>query len=107
MKIGKPADKPTLPVGTNGTPGAVGSPAPSVPNGASSAIAANADPSATIELSPTAATLLSGGVSPEFDTQKVSQVSAAIQNGSYKIHPEVIADKLISNAKELLSQAQS
>jgi len=107
MKIGKPADKPPVPVGTNGTPGTVGSAPPTAPNAPASAIPAHADPSATIALSPTASSLLSGDVHPEFDAKKVSQVSAAIDNGTYRINPGAIADKLISNATELLSQAQS
>ena len=106
MKIGKPVENTPLPVGSVGS-SATGS-APSI-SGASTpagAIPTNADPSAKIELSNTASTLLSSSVSPEFDAKKVAQVSSAISSGQYKINPEVIADKLISNAKELLSKAQ-
>jgi negative regulator of flagellin synthesis FlgM len=60
-----------------------------------------------VELSSTASTLLSTGASAEFDADKVARVSQAIDNGSFKINPEAIADKLIANAQELLTQAKA
>jgi negative regulator of flagellin synthesis FlgM len=45
----------------------------------------------------------SGG---DIDTAKVEQVRAAIANGTYKVNPEAIADKLLSNAKEMLNRPQ-
>ena len=45
-------------------------------------------------------------VEGEFDAEKVSSVKQAIDNGTYKVNPEVIADKLISNAKDLLQVRQ-
>ena len=106
MKIGKPAENPPLPLGNVGA--SANATTPPVANGTTpaGAIPTSADPSATIELSSTASTLLSGSTSPEFDAAKVDKVSSAISSGQYKINPEVIADKLISNAKELLSKAQ-
>ena len=41
------------------------------------------------------------------DTAKVAHVRQALQNGTYKVNPEVIADKLISNAKELVRGSSS
>jgi len=64
------------------------------------------DASAKVELSSTAATLLSTGASAEFDAEKVARISKAIGDGTFKVNPEVIADKLIANAQELLSQKQ-
>ena len=113
MKIGNPADKPVaVPApgsqaaadaagktghahGAHGTHGA----APAAPQGT--------DPSATVALSSTAATLLSGGTSNEFDADKVGRMSQAIANGTFKVNPGAIADKLIANAQELLSKVQS
>jgi negative regulator of flagellin synthesis FlgM len=43
----------------------------------------------------------------DIDTQKVATVKAAIQDGSYVINPEAIADKLLSNSKELLDRTTS
>ena len=64
-------------------------------------------PSATVALSSTASTLLSGGTSAEFDADKVARHrSGAIAAGTFKINPEAIADKLIANAQELLTKVQ-
>ena len=102
MKIGHPADKPPPAAVTNGHASA---------NGASHAapargVPAAADASAKIELSNTAATLLTAPASPEFDAQKVASISKAIADGTFKVNPEAIADKLISNAQELLTKVQ-
>ena len=102
MKIGKPAEKPAPAAVTNGHAST---------NGAAHAAQARSgavkpDASATIELSSTASTLLSSGSSAEFDVEKVSRISKAIEGGTFKINPEAIADKLISNAKEVLTQAK-
>jgi negative regulator of flagellin synthesis FlgM len=40
----------------------------------------------------------------DVDTQKVATVKAAIQDGSYVVNPEAIADKLLSNNKEMLDR---
>ena len=64
------------------------------------------DASATVKLSSTASTLLSGGVDADFDADKVAQVSQAIADGSFKVDAEAIADKLIANAQELLTNVQ-
>jgi negative regulator of flagellin synthesis FlgM len=101
MKIGNPANKPAAPVVvTNGTPAAHGGAA------AAGAIPARADASAKIELSNTASALLTGAGSAEFDAEKVARISKAIEDGSFKINPEAIADKLIANAQELLTKSQ-
>jgi negative regulator of flagellin synthesis FlgM len=39
------------------------------------------------------------------DTQKVASVRSAIQKGTYVVNPEAIADKLLSNAQEMLKGA--
>ncbi|MEP7100290.1 MAG: flagellar biosynthesis anti-sigma factor FlgM [Burkholderiales bacterium] len=104
MKIGHPAEKPAA-VPAKAAPGT-----PAAANGtatATSAIPAQADASAKIELSNTASTLLTSGTTPEFDAEKVARISKAINDGSFKINPEAIADKLISNASELLGKVPS
>ncbi|HEV7576945.1 MAG TPA: flagellar biosynthesis anti-sigma factor FlgM [Caldimonas sp.] len=103
MKIGHPADKP-LPATAAGTPAA---PAEAAKAAAPAhAGAATVDASATVALSSTASTLLSGGAAGEFDAEKVARVAGQIADGSFKINPEAIADKLIANAQELLTKVQ-
>ena len=104
MKIGHPAEKPAKTPGTGATPVATNGHAPAAP---ASAIPATADASAKIELSSTASTLLSSAATAEFDAEKVARISKAIGDGSFKINPEAIADKLIANAHEVLAKVQS
>lgn len=40
----------------------------------------------------------------DIDAQKVASVRAAIQDGTYVVNPEAIADKLLSNAQEMLNR---
>ncbi|WP_367848634.1 flagellar biosynthesis anti-sigma factor FlgM [Rhodoferax sp. WC2427] len=42
-------------------------------------------------------------VGSDFDSKKVADIKAAIKNGTFKINPEAIADKMLDNAQELLS----
>jgi len=39
-----------------------------------------------------------------FDAAKVELMSQALKNGTFKVNPETIADKLIANAQELLAR---
>lgn len=61
-----------------------------------------AEASAKVELSQTAALLGDGDES--FDAEKVQRIAAAIRDGKYQVNAEAIADKLISNAQELLGK---
>ena len=103
MKIGHPADKPATVAPTGAADVAKAAPGAA----AAKAIPTAADASAKVELSSTAASLLSGGNSAEFDADKVAHVSNAIAGGTYRVNPEAIADKLIANAQELLSKVKS
>ena len=62
------------------------------------------DTSAKVELSSTATTMLAGSnaASADFDAEKVARISQAITDGSFRIDPGAIADKLIANAEEVL-----
>ena len=42
------------------------------------------------------------GVGSDFDSKKVASMRAAIKDGTYAVNPEAIADKLLSNAQEML-----
>ena len=108
MKIGNPADKhPAAPAPAASTTGSAHAATNGHAAAAVTAIPAKADASAKIELSSTASTLLSSGSTAEFDAEKVSRISKAINDGTFKINPGAIADKLIANAHEVLSKTQS
>ena len=103
MKIGNPADKPlAIAPATSQGAGVDSAKAGSQPATLAAPAAGMPDPSAKVELSSTAAALLSGAT--PFDAEKVARISQAIADGTFKINPEVIADKLIGNARELLSK---
>src|SRR5690242_17293640 len=99
MKIGNPADTPVTLAQATGQPAAADSAkAPAAP--VAHAAGGTPDASAKVELSSTAATLLAGGTTAEFDADKVARISKSIEDGSFKVNPEAIADKLIANAQE-------
>ena len=60
----------------------------------------------TVTLSSTASQAISGagsgGNSEVFNADKVEAMKAAIADGSFKVNAEAIADKLLSNAAEML-----
>ena len=100
MKIGSPADKPPV------APLATGQTAPASAGRGGAPAGAN-EASAQVEISNTAASLLSGvgGSSAEFDAEKVARIAKQIEDGTFKVDHAAIADKLIANAQELLTKA--
>lgn len=106
MKIGHPANKPPAAPAT-GTPAPAVDVAKTTPMPKHAPTATPVDASSTVAISSTASTLLSNSASAEFDADKVAHISGAIANGTYKVNPEAIADKLISNAQELLGKVKA
>jgi negative regulator of flagellin synthesis FlgM len=103
IKIGNHAEAaaPTQAVGsTTQKQGATAKPAEQ----ATPAVGAAApEASTTVSLSSAASSLTStGSANADFDAEKVKRISDAIENGSFKVNPEAIADKLIANAREVL-----
>ena len=43
----------------------------------------------------------------DVDTEKVNAIRAKIESGTYAVNAEVIADKLLSNAQEMLNRSRS
>ena len=73
--------------------------------GAAPASTASAESSTQVELSATASALSSDGADPTFDSAKVDRIAQAIREGKFKVDHQAIADKLISNAQELLGRS--
>jgi negative regulator of flagellin synthesis FlgM len=71
----------------------------------SSATASTQEASAKVALSSTAAALSGDVAEASFDQAKVDRIAQAIRDGNYQINADAIADKLISNAQELLGKA--
>jgi len=71
------------------------------------ASAAKADASAQVELSPAASMLSAASADPSFDADKVERIAQAIRDGKFTVNHGAIADKLISNAQELLGRTSS
>lgn len=95
MKIGPLESKPAAtPVATERKAGSA----------AAEAAAAASGPSARVALSPAASALSAGVADPTFDAAKVERLAQAIRDGKFEVNAEVIADKLITNAQELLAR---
>ena len=103
MKIGNPADKPgsAAPVAP-----VRNQPAETAKSQEAAKTSAPTDPSAKVELSNAASSLLEGGASADFDADKVARIAQAISDGKFEINAEKIADRLIANAHEVLGKAQ-
>jgi negative regulator of flagellin synthesis FlgM len=105
MKIGQQHELPAV-ITQNQTSGAQ-----------KAAVAAQSTPNATatqtsrsagvaVSVSTLARTLEQSSVASaaDVDTQKVADIKKAIQDGTYTVNAEAIADKLLSNAQEMLSR---
>ena len=64
------------------------------------------DASTQVELSPEATMLSHASQDPSFDQAKVERIAQAIRDGSFSINPGAIADKLLSNAQEVLGRSR-
>ncbi len=74
------------------------------PEAAQTATSAAANPGVAVLITSGARGLAKEPVSqaPEVDSKKVAAMKAAIADGSFHVNPEAIADKLLSNASEML-----
>ena len=103
MKIGQPSDSP-IPVSSNATP--------TSPKGGQCATAtATATKSAqsagvAVTVSPLARSLgaTKAADASVVDAKKVAEVRAAIEQGTFVVNAEAIADKLLANAQEMLNR---
>lgn len=106
MKIGQPSDS-SIPIGSNAPAPQKGAQSAS---SAASATAAKSTQSAgvAVTVSTLARTLeaVKPGEAAEIDSGKVNAVRTAIKQGTYVVNAEAIADKLLSNAQEMLTRTR-
>ena len=100
MKIGPLDNKPVAPAAASERKSAA------TPTAAANT-AASTEASAKVQLSPAAAVLAKLSADPAFDTAKVDRIAQAIRDGKFEVNADVIADKLIENAAELLGRKPS
>ncbi|MES2949714.1 MAG: flagellar biosynthesis anti-sigma factor FlgM [Pseudomonadota bacterium] len=107
MKIGQPPDN-SLPIQIGNA--AATQKAAQGANASTAASTGAVQSTRTAGVAVTVSTLARGlektgrGEAADIDTQKVASVRAAIENGTYVVNPEAIADKLLSNAQEMLNR---
>jgi negative regulator of flagellin synthesis FlgM len=66
-----------------------------------------AEPSATVQISSTAALISNADTDGTFDAEKVQRMAQAIRDGKFEVNADKIADKLIANTQELLRKYSS
>ena len=106
MKIGQPSDIPS-----SVTPTVSGAAQKAAQNSSASTAATTnaAEGTRSAGVAVTVSTLARALEKPEpsnadVDTQKVATVKAAIEDGTYVVNAEAIADQLLSNAQEMLNR---
>ena len=105
MKIGQPSELPALVTQTQTSgPKKSSDAAQATPNATASKSARSAG--VAVSVSTLARTLEKSDVNnaAEVDSAKVEAVKTAIQQGTYTVNAEAIADKLLSNAQEMLNR---
>jgi negative regulator of flagellin synthesis FlgM len=107
MKIGQP---PELPLVQNSPPAANSATAPkATPEAAASATQSAKSASVAVTVSTQARALeqANRGESADVNMDKVNAMRAAIEQGTFVVNPEVIADKLLANAQEMLNRTHN
>ncbi|MEY2690150.1 MAG: hypothetical protein RL375_4350 [Pseudomonadota bacterium] len=102
MKIGQTGAAPAISQVAGNTAGNT-EPQGAAKSGKTGAAATTGNTGTSVQLSNTAKALLDGA-DGGFDQAKVDRVRQSISDGTYKINPEAIADKLIANAQEVLGK---
>jgi negative regulator of flagellin synthesis FlgM len=74
------------------------------PNAAQTATSAASDPGVAVVITNAAKSMGKDAVNQtsEIDSKKVEAMKASIADGSFTVNPEAIADKLLSNAQEMI-----
>jgi negative regulator of flagellin synthesis FlgM len=96
MKIGSSTD----PFKTGSTPGAR--------TAAKGSAGTDASPTTSqvslSDLSRTLSAMETGGANGAADSNRISEIKAAIRNGEFKVNAEVVADKLLQSVHEMLGK---
>lgn len=106
MKVGQPADLPKVSTTPQAGSGAA---APAKKEAAATASGAASSAGVAVTVSTSVRTLeqANRGETPDVDTDKVNAVRQAIEDGTYVVNAEVIADKLLANAQEMLNRTRN
>ncbi len=108
MKIGQPSDLPI--VSTTPAP-STASPAQAKASQGAAATASRDASSVGVSVTVSARVRdleqANRGETADVDMDKVNAIRSEIEQGSYVVNPEVIADKLLSNAKEMLKRTHN
>lgn len=107
MKISQPSDNPTAVSSNAQTLAAKGGPSAStVAKTSATKSAQSAGVAVTVSTLARALEASNRGEAPDVDTAKVNAVRTAIADGTYVVNAEAIADKLLSNAQEMLTRSR-
>jgi negative regulator of flagellin synthesis FlgM len=107
MKIGQPSDLPVVPT-PPAAPGTSGAPKAGQGAAATAAqTAQSADVAVTVSTQARSLEQANRGESADVNLEKVNAVRTAIEQGTYVVNPEVIADKLLANAQEMLNRTRN
>ena len=107
MKVGPPADPSKV---TNSPPSGGAAPAPAKKDAASTAVGTSRSSGVAVTVSTAVRQLEQasrGESSSEVNMDKVNAVKSAMADGTYVVDPGAIADKLLSNAQEMLNQPRA
>jgi negative regulator of flagellin synthesis FlgM len=103
MKIGNKSDTPPAV-----TPAAQSAPSKTGQSAVATATGGASSAGVAVTVSTLARTLeQSKSGAADIDTKKVEAVRLAIEQGTYTVNPEAIADKLLANAQEMLNRTHS
>ena len=107
MKIGQPID---IPPSVSPSVSSAAQKGANNTNASMTATSEAVEGTRTVGVAVTVSTLARSLEKPErndgadIDTQKVAMMKAAIQDGSYEVNADAIADQLLANAQEMLNQ---
>ncbi len=106
MKVGQPAEMPKV---STPSPAASGAAAPAKKEAAATATSTANSAGVAVTVSTTVRSLeqANRGEAADIDAEKVNAVRQAIEDGTYVVNAEAIADKLLANAQEMLNRTQN